>query len=99
MARAEATTDIDRPPEDVFAFVADAENNPAGARMSWTRRGSMRGRCDPADAVARHPDPWPEVDGRGRDRRVLVVGVTKRQARADTLRLRAVLEDRTEQEL
>jgi uncharacterized membrane protein len=46
MAHAEASIHIERPPEDVFAFVADAANNPAWrknvVRTEWLDDGPMR---------------------------------------------------------
>lgn len=46
MARAELSTFIDRPPEDVFAFVADPANNPSWRSYvessGWLDDGPMR---------------------------------------------------------
>jgi carbon monoxide dehydrogenase subunit G len=46
MARGEASIRIDRPPDEVFAFVADAANNPAWranvVRTEWLDDGPMR---------------------------------------------------------
>src|SRR5262245_11280448 len=46
MARAEAGVHIDRPPEEVFAFVADVTNNPSWrknvTRAEWLDDGPMR---------------------------------------------------------
>lgn len=46
MARGEATIHIDRPPEEVFGFVADAANNPKWrknvVRTEWLDNGPMR---------------------------------------------------------
>lgn len=46
MARAEASIHIDRPPDEVFAFVGDAANNPQWrknvVRTEWLDDGPMR---------------------------------------------------------
>jgi uncharacterized protein YndB with AHSA1/START domain len=46
MARAEAGVHIDRPPDEVFAFVADVTNNPSWrknvTRAEWLDDGPMR---------------------------------------------------------
>ncbi len=46
MAHGEATIHIDRPPEEVFSFIADAANNPKWrknvVRTEWLDNGPMR---------------------------------------------------------